>query len=331
MNIAIVGGGWVGCHLAYKLKGEHNVTIFEKNSELFTETSYNNQNRLHYGFHYARSNKTRELCKNTFYNFIEDYDFLTKTLDKNLYCVPKKKSIVDFETYKKIFHDFEYGENDFKFKNIEGCVNTKERWIDFAETKKFFNEKLKDCFVVCNVDKKRLDKLITQYDYVINATNNQIVDKTIHDNFYELTLSLLYEKKKNIIFNAITLVDGPFFSIYPYQNNLYTVTDVEFTPLKKFKTLRELKKYRKNINESIIRDKKILIEEKIDDYYHEFLNNFNYYGYILSVKSKIDDKSDDRYPIITQKENLINCFTGKIQGIYVIEDYVNNVINNKLK
>jgi Trk K+ transport system NAD-binding subunit len=38
MKIAIIGGGWVGCHLASKLMNEHNVTLFEKNEELFDET-----------------------------------------------------------------------------------------------------------------------------------------------------------------------------------------------------------------------------------------------------------------------------------------------------
>ena len=40
MNIAIIGGGWIGCHLAMKLKDIHNVNIFEKNDLLFNETSF---------------------------------------------------------------------------------------------------------------------------------------------------------------------------------------------------------------------------------------------------------------------------------------------------
>ena len=44
MKIAIVGGGWVGCHLANKLKKNHNVTLFERTETLFTETSFFNQN-----------------------------------------------------------------------------------------------------------------------------------------------------------------------------------------------------------------------------------------------------------------------------------------------
>ena len=35
MNIAIIGGGWIGCHLAVKLKNTHNATLYEKNKNLF--------------------------------------------------------------------------------------------------------------------------------------------------------------------------------------------------------------------------------------------------------------------------------------------------------
>lgn len=327
MKIAIIGGGWVGCHLAYKLMDKHDVVIYEKNKELFSETSYNNQNRLHYGFHYARNNKTRELCKNTFNRFLNDYNFFTLELEKNFYCVPKKESIIDFETFKKIYNDFNILETDFKLKNIDGCIKTNERWIDFSCAKRFFNEMLKDRFLKKRVNKNFLKKLLQEYDYVINATNNQIIDKTIKDSFYELTLSLLYEQKKDIGFDAVTLVDGKFFSIYPYKKNIITLTDVECTPLKKFDTMTELKKYEKTVDNRLIHDKKRLFEKKVLHYYENFLNDFKYYGYLLSVKSKFDDKSDGRYPVITQKENLINCFTGKIQGIYIIEDYINDIIN----
>jgi L-2-hydroxyglutarate oxidase LhgO len=81
MKIAIIGGGWVGCHLATKLKKTHEVTLYEKNTNLFKETSYYNQNRLHYGFHYARNSETRNLCKSTFNVFIEDYGFCVETVE----------------------------------------------------------------------------------------------------------------------------------------------------------------------------------------------------------------------------------------------------------
>ena len=74
MKITIIGGGWVGCHLAKKLILNHDVKIYDKNKSLFEESSYKNQNRLHLGYHYSRNHKTRELCKNTFQKFIEEYE-----------------------------------------------------------------------------------------------------------------------------------------------------------------------------------------------------------------------------------------------------------------
>ena len=119
MKIAIIGGGWVGCHLAYKLKELHSITLYEKNTELFLETSYNNQNRLHSGFHYARNFKTREMCRETYSQFMEDYGFLTNDVKNNLYCVPNTKSIIDYGTYIQIFKDFEKEKSDLTFKDVQ--------------------------------------------------------------------------------------------------------------------------------------------------------------------------------------------------------------------
>jgi hypothetical protein len=44
------------------------------------------------------------------------------------------------------------------------------------------------------------------------------------------------------------------------------------------------------------------------------------------------DESSGRYPIIKKFDNIISCFTGKIQGVYIIEDKINNsFIESNLK
>jgi len=328
MKIAIIGGGWVGCHLAFKLKNEHKVTIFEKNDNLFEETSYKNQNRLHLGFHYARNNKTRKLCLNTFDRFLLDYEFLTKEIQHNLYCVPKNTSVLDFETYIQIFKNFEYLESENFFKDVEGCINTKERYIDFNAAKIFFNHQLGNLVIKKKVTPNKLKSIRNDYDLVINATNNGIKDHNNPNSFFELTISLIYESIKKPEFDALTMVDGTLFSIYPYFDNKFTVTDVEHTPIKRFKTISTLEKYKKNVSDLLIEEKKKLIEIKINKYYPLFGKNFKYHSYFLSVKSKIISESDERYPVINKESNLINCFTGKIQGIYIIEDYIKKELEN---
>ena len=278
MNIAIIGGGWVGCHLAMKLKDDHDITIFEKNKELFKESSYKNQNRLHCGYHYARNSKTRNLCQETFDVFLSDYGFLTKEVNKNIYCVPETKSIVDYGTYMEIFKNYDYNNTEHNFKNIVGCIDTKERYINFYEAIKFFNKELEKYVIRTNVTKHKLKKLKDKYDLVINCTNNHIHDDNYKNSFYELTISLIYKKIKDVDFGALTLVDGEFFSIYPYMDNiLYTVTDVTHTPIKKFNTIQSLKKFENSINNEFVNKKKTLIETKILSYYPEFLENFKYY------------------------------------------------------
>jgi hypothetical protein len=326
MKIAIIGGGWVGCHLTKKLKDNHKVFLYEKNNELFNETSYNNQNRLHLGFHYARNSKTRKLCKNSFEKFISEYGFLIKDIKKNLYCVPKNKSLIDFETYIKIFDDYDYELVESDLPSIEGCVNTNEKHINFEDAKTYFNVLLKDNIIQKNITKDEIKKLKQDYDLVINCTNNTLKPKKKDNHFFELTISFLYEKINDDFFDSLTLVDGSLFSIYPYKNNLYTVTDVEITPIKKFKSVESLNNFRKNINTNHINDKKNKIEKKISVIYPNFLDNFNYSSYYLSVKSKIKNDSDDRSPFIETDENFINIFTGKIQGIYLIEDYIQTLI-----
>lgn len=328
MKIAIIGGGWVGCHLAMKLKNDHQITLFDKNSELFTETSYKNQNRLHYGFHYARNSKTRLMCKDTFNLFLNDYSFLTEEIQNNLYCVPDRDSIMDYETYMEIFKNFEKNKSDITFKNINGCINTNERYINFELAKNFFNKELKDVFKKVDINKKKLNQLSIDYDLVINATNNSIKDFSSTDSFYELTISLIYEKISHIPFDALTLVDGSFFSLYPYRQNKFTLTDVEHTPIKRFSTTKSLNKFTSKIDKKFIENKIQLMEKKVKHYFPNFNDFFKYDSYFLSTKSKIINNSDERYPVITKDDNIINCFTGKIQGIYIIEKYIKDEINN---
>jgi hypothetical protein len=329
MKIAIIGGGWVGCHLASKLIDSHEVVLFEKNRSLFQETSYNNQNRLHLGYHYARSYTTRKLCTDTFNRFLSDYGFLTNTVQSNKYCIPLRESIIDYQTYKKIFDITTTDEIPQILSNIQGCVDTQERYIDFTKAKEYFTKKLHKVFTQRAIESSELQELSTKYDFVINATNNMLESGTGQRGFYELTVSFIYEKIQEIPFGAITLVDGELFSIYPYNNNMYTLTDVEYTPLTSCTSVKDLAEQKQSISTDLIQSRQLLAEAKVQKYFPEFLKYFKYKSHYISTKVKTLNKSADRYPVINKQGNVINCFTGKIQGIYIIEDFIQNEINSR--
>jgi hypothetical protein len=323
MKIAIIGGGWIGCHLAKNLMHNHEVVLYEKQSELFTQTSFKNQNRLHYGYHYSRNSKTRELCRATFHRFLNEYESFTKQISRNYYSI-SNKSLIDYGTFLEIFKNDPIEEVVNPFNNLEGTVNTIERFIDFANLKHYFNTVLKHIIVIEKIND--LNSLRTQFDWVINCTNNHL----LHDDssYFELTLTLLYRKIAATVFDSITIVDGDFFSIYPYDNKRYTITDVEHTPICKFDSINDLYKFQ--ITDELVRIKTDLIQNKIISYFPDFLNHFEYDSYFTSVKSKsYSDFSGNRNPKIVLNDNIITCYTGKIQGIYLIHDYILNHIERK--
>jgi hypothetical protein len=215
---------------------------------------------------------------------------------------------------------------EFNNKTIEGCINTNEKFLNFQCFYDYFNDELKDIIIFQEITKSKIKQLSKKYDLVIDATNNflGLIDE---DFFYELTLTLIYKKIKSTEFDAITLVDGNLFSIYPYKNDMFTLTDVELTPLKKFKNIKDLYRYKKNIDFEFISEKLKKFEENVEKIIPDFKEYFIYDSYFLSTKSKINDESSGRYPIIKKFDNIISCFTGKIQGVYIIEGYINKLIN----
>ncbi|MHA2113174.1 MAG: hypothetical protein ACW98W_17035 [Candidatus Hodarchaeales archaeon] len=308
MKICVIGGGWVGCHLTKVFKDRHQIDLFES-EEIFSKSSSNNQNRLHLGYHYCRSFHTRELCKKTFNKFSEEYSFLIDDVPNNLYAIPFNESLLDYNSYIKIFENFStHTQKEINFlKNIEGVINTDEKFINPLKAKNYFSEILSDNLIIKNVNLDDIDSFKKKYDLVINCTNNfldSIVDESI---YLETCHALLYEKKKETSFDALTLVDGKLFSIYPYDNDkLFSLSDVEVTPK----------------NNCSIDKKRKLMEKKVLYYYEEFLDYFEYHSFYIGKKYKYLNKSDNRIPIIRKQDNYIRTFTGKIQGIYFIQDYL---------
>jgi hypothetical protein len=135
---------------------------------------------------------------------------------------------------------------------------------------------------------------------------------------------LKYKKLKKTSFDALTLVDGNLFSIFPYQENTFTLSTVKHTPINSFKSTKELNK--ENINQAQVNHIINKMEKTTTQYYKNFKNDFKYEGYFISVKSKIVSESSNRFPIIKKEDNLINCFSGKIQGIYHIEEFIKGLL-----
>src|SRR5690348_11335787 len=140
-RILIAGTGWYGCHCAQVLK-RFGIAfdMVDRSNGFFTGASFKNQNRLHLGFHYPRSYRTRKECFDGYAAFMRQYAHLTRAVPDNCYFIAKQSQI-DFKTYTHIYqHEgipfTPIDPGDLRLPcpidttKLEGAIRTDERWID---------------------------------------------------------------------------------------------------------------------------------------------------------------------------------------------------------
>jgi hypothetical protein len=328
MNILIIGAGWYGCHIAKILiQRGIEVTVIDKTNKIFSGSSYKNQNRLHLGFHYPRSKNTIIECKKGYSKFMENYMQLTETVENNLYFISSTNSHIGNETYIDTMASYDIsfniynGELPLEIVNVEKkIIKVSERYINPFKSKLYFNDIIIPHFKVienCDVFKSINNILLhmnDSYDMIINCTYNLL--NPIDFEHYELFVTLLYKIETPSIF-AYTLMDGPFFSIYPYDisNNIYTVTSVNNGIIYKGKKCEYI------VSETEISNIKRKMELQISEYI-PWWKNYSYISYYTSWKTKHDIISDDRSVKYTYEDNILNIYGGKITGIFEAENIV---------
>jgi hypothetical protein len=345
-HIIIIGTGWYGCHIATILKQYPNkfrITMIDSKNDIFDNSSYYNQNRLHYGYHYSRNYNTRELCKNNYTTFCNKYNFCIDYIKNNYYLI-SNNSIIDYKTYTHIYEHENYLFNikpNTLFTNIDGdIINVNEHVINSDRIKNYFNASLNDINIIYNtkITKyiKQANNTINIYDsnglsyncdILLDCTYNQLgLSKKPYT--YELTISLVFEQIKDTEFDAITIMDGKFSSLYPrdINNKLFTLTDVEYTPLISSTNYNDIEIF--NVTDGLIDDIKTKMCDKFIIYYPEFLTYFKYNTYFLSKKTKVLSNSDSRNIVIDKiDDNVISVNCGKIYGIFEYEKYILEYLN----
>lgn len=330
MKILVIGGGWYGCHLSsFLIENNFEITIVDKENELFSGSSLKNQNRLHLGFHYPRSDETIIECKNGYKEFIKKYNHLCVDLQTNLYFIALEMSKITIDFFinkmKKFGLEFsEYKERlPIEINKIEKqVIKVNEKYINPFLTSKYFKDllnpylkKLKNFDSIDDI----LNQLDDQYNLIINCTFNQL--NPIDFCHYEFFVTLLYKIDTENIF-AYTIMDGPFFSIFPYnlKEKIYTVTSVIHGVA-----------YRGKIAEYDLNENKLQeIKKNITFQILEFIPFWNeiatYQGYFTSWKTKFYSETDNRSLQYHFDGKVLNYYGGKITGIFEAEKILRSVL-----
>ena len=334
MNICVIGAGWFGCHIALNLiKDGYKVKVFEKDSDIFSNASGKNQNRLHQGFHYPRSKKTIALSKKGFFKFKKEYGFLTNKISNNIYSIAKsEKSKINFTKYYNIIKGSKLRFSVLnlnnpilkKLSNLEGSILCNEELISISKSINYFKKKLKSKikfnFNVNNILRYKNKFIINdeKFDYIINCTGFRLKFSRIEKLMYEYCVIFLYKKKNYSNNIALTIMDGPFFTLYPWNNKneygLYSVKKSRLIKNKKFSNLDKVVK--KKINKNYLDKIRFEVEKKFENYYPSFKKDFKFRKYLKSYRTLIEDRFDTRVCRVTSQKRIISVFPGKIDHIF---------------
>jgi hypothetical protein len=257
-RIAVVGGGWYGVHIACELQRKHpawDITLFEKNTKIFSGVSGMFGIRLHAGPHYPRSKKTRDDCHKSFSEFYTRYP---KIITQNGYSIYGLAGINDAdgnpskvtkEEFAAVCAEFGNAKpiqaEQWGFRGLASAYNLEEPSVQVGRPlRRFFKEELKRSGVKlkCNAMVSRIKKMDKGiaisysrgfkraqaiFDHIINATNYQSLSSVSSTDkievVHQVCIALAYKHKVKPLpadpFSFIVM-DGWYPCIMPYDDRM---------------------------------------------------------------------------------------------------------------
>lgn len=326
MRIRILGAGFYGCHIADALLKEgHEVQVHEIADRIFAGASGGIPARLHLGFHYPRSRMTRAACLEHYSAFMGRYGFLTRAVPVNLYAIARDHSLVDFDQYVSTLKgEVEFVRVDdpgeFGLRNVEGAVLTGERHIVTDLAREHF-EGVLDGAVMYGIrpDESPEDEWDWTIDCTFCANSSSGVDR------YEPCLVLLLEGPTD---KAVTVMDGPFGSVYPWNEDkgLVSLSSAKWTPYsKECRTWQEARDMLGGETEKLLRGR-YMIDAMAEHY--PAIRDYRIAGYRHSVRAMPLSGADTRLvDVVQQGPRLLRVRAGKIDAIIHAESIIREMIH----
>ena len=221
---------------------------------------------------------------------------------------------------------FKNVDNDlfFKFKNIEGIIDCEEEYIDHVMAKNYFENKLGNFFNGnCEINEQNINNYLSEYDWVIDCTWGGYKNYLPKKIYYEACIFMIYETaiKEKI---ALTVMDGQLFSLFPFKDNLYSLTSVRETPFSVHQSQQEAQDSCNRImqEDEIINEKISFFEKEIINVFPDFKKHFSFSNVETSIKTKFKSAADSRVVEHFVEDNLISIFAGKIDTVFNAEDII---------
>jgi predicted dehydrogenase len=264
-KVAIIGAGLFGTNTAVELSAFCDVELFERNGDIMTESSFVNQYRHHWGYHYPRSVQTVQDIREAIRSFERDYNDAIIRDFPTYYCVAKKESHVSASEYIQFCQSnslpftLEYPDESFVDRSkVDVSLKTFEPIYDYKKLKQLVRRRLdnaKRVRLLLNTEitdtklspsgKKIMSgkgpegPFSREFDYVINATYahyNRFCHwlsfpiKPVRIDYVETLIVRLPIPKI-----SLAIMDGPFANLVPTnEDSLFTLVHIKESIIERY-------------------------------------------------------------------------------------------------
>lgn len=309
MKIAVLGAGFYGCHIGKVLMDAgHDVIIYEKEENIFLGASGKIPARLHQGFHYPRSKRTRDACQRHLPEFMSHYGSFARDVETNIYAIAKDHSMVDFSQYVdsllrevhfEIVQPSEHG-----LVNVEGAINTHEQHIVINDVREYFTEALaNNLYLGWKGSRPKADLVI---DCTFCSKSAVGIDR------YEPCVVGLLEAPDN---KAVTIMDGPFGSLYPWNDGLCSLSSAKYSPISKHvQSWAEAQRILDNMSDSYANARISDMQADLADFY-PVVADYKVVDVMRSIRAMPLSGADTRLVDIRKESKTIYVRAGKIDAV----------------
>ncbi|RXV73314.1 FAD-binding oxidoreductase [Burkholderia stabilis] len=357
VEAVVIGGGLYGCIIAAYLvreRGLRRVVLIEKEPRLLQRGSYNNQARVHNGYHYPRSFTTAYRSRINFARFVHDWPDAVKRDFTNLYAIARRNSKVTARQFERFCRDIGARIKPadpamhalFEKRLIEDVFVVEEYAFDATRLALWAQQELDQTGVRIQLDTRAqsvapahdgwLQVMLERQDgsraetihcrYVFNCAYSGL--NQLSGDFpgtqtglkHEVTEMALIQTPPALQDMGITVMDGPFFSMMPFPSRgLHTLSHVRYTPHFSWVDKPGSDPYARL--DSYARDTRFDRMARDAGRYLPAVLDCRYVDSLFEIKTVlVKNEGDDGRPILFEKHAALpGCFSilgGKIDNAY---------------
>lgn len=355
-DAVIVGGGFYGAAIAVYLvrqRGLRHVLVIEREREILARASYNNQARVHNGYHYPRSFTTAYRSRVNLPRFVRDWQGAVKQDFVKLYAIARRGSQVTARQFERFCRAIGATTRRadpalralFEPRLIEEVFVVEEYAFDAGKLAAWASRELAQCGVSTRLDTRAVGvrggpdgslRVALQprlgpeesvaCRYVFNCAYSGlgqlsgVAQGARNALKHEITEMALLEAPPALRELGVTVMDGPFFSVMPFPARaLHTLSHVRYTPHLHWIDRAGVDPYGKLAAYQRATRVDRMMRDAVR--YLPALGRARYVESLFEVKTVlVKNEGDDGRPILFERHpHLPGCYSvlgGKIDNIY---------------